>query len=250
MSKKKILRTSREVISELFDCILVINLSHRYDRRREMEHELNKVGLNFADGSAQLLVASQFNEDGGFATIGARGCFDSHLRALKTAVACGAKNVLILEDDCDFSDRINHNLEESLRTLSGKDWSIFYGGHLSQLEPPAVEGGVFPISPDIALVGAHFIGISGKVIPSLVDYLKDMVEREPGSTLGGPMHVDGAYSWFRREHPHLQTWVAEPRLGFQRSSRTDVHDLRFFDRVPVLRQLVQVVRRLKRILKI
>jgi hypothetical protein len=59
------------------------------------------------------------------------------------------------------------------------------------------------------------------------------------------MHVDGAYSWFRANHPHLLTSVANPELGHQRASRTDVHDLRWHDRVPVVRDIVAFLRRFR-----
>ena len=56
------------------------------------------------------------------------------------------------------------------------------------------------------------------------------------------MHVDGAYCWFRHAHPHFRTLLAVPELGYQRSSRTDIHDLRWFDRVPVAREAVAWLR--------
>jgi len=49
------------------------------------------------------------------------------------------------------------------------------------------------------------------------------------------MHVDGAYTWFRRTHPTRRTWVALPELGHQRQSRTDIHPLRWYDRWPLVR---------------
>lgn len=36
------------------------------------------------------------------------------------------------------------------------------------------------------------------------------------------MHVDGAYSWFRKDHPFLRTLLADPELGYQRPSRSDI----------------------------
>jgi glycosyl transferase, family 25 len=60
------------------------------------------------------------------------------------------------------------------------------------------------------------------------------------------MHVDGAYSWFRRQHPEVITLLAMPELGHQRSSRTDIHDLNWYDRSIVLRPLVSVLRRIIR----
>ena len=239
----------KKMLNEFFDCIFVINLASRSDRRSEMEGELNKIGLGLTDGSAEILLASRFTDSAGFDTAGTRGCFDSHLRALKTAYDRNAKGVLIFEDDCDFVHDIKNKLPSVMRHLSITQWSIFYGGHLSEITPDFDSRGISKIAANQSLLGAHFIAFSAAVLPMLIEYLEAMRAREPGSPLGGPMHVDGAYSWFRKEKPDLETWVAEPQLGFQRPSRTDIHHLKFYDRVPGLRQLVAAVRRLKRIFR-
>ena len=57
------------------------------------------------------------------------------------------------------------------------------------------------------------------------------------------MHVDGAYSRFRADNPTMSVFVAIPELGYQRASRTDIHSLKWFDRTPVVRALVQSIRR-------
>ncbi|MBC7483864.1 MAG: LPS biosynthesis glycosyltransferase, partial [Rhizobacter sp.] len=95
----------------------------------------------------------------------------------------------------------------------------------------------------LAVQTTHFIGFQGEAIAAAAAYLAAMLERPPGDPDGGPMHVDGAYSWFRRAHPEFQTVLAVPPLGYQRASRTDIHDLAWFDKLPVVRELVSAVRR-------
>ena len=246
IEKKENRANIQKMITEVFDCILVINLPERHDRRTDMESELRKIGLSFDNNGAEILIASRFIDSAGFDNAGTRGCFDSHLRAMKLAVNRGAKNLLIFEDDCDFRKDIGPLILDCLEFLSTHRWSMFYGGHLSSIELNDVHHGLFLVPPGIGLQGGHFVGIAGSVLPVLIDYLEGMAARPSGSPLGGPMHVDGAYSWFRRAHPHLDTWAAEPQLGFQRPSRTDVHELRFFDRAPGIRQLAGIARRLKR----
>jgi hypothetical protein len=56
--------------------------------------------------------------------------------------------------------------------------------------------------------------------------------------------IDGAFVWFRSAHPDLATVFA--RLGVQRSSRTDVGDQKWFDRVPVLRDGATMLRKVRR----
>jgi hypothetical protein len=75
-----------------------------------------------------------------------------------------------------------------------------------------------------------------------VPYLEAMQARPAGDAAGGPMHVDGAYFWFRRAHPHVRAVLATRVLGYQRPSRTDVHAPRWFDRLPGLHRAVELVR--------
>ena len=234
------------MLNELFDCIFVINLDDRSDRRLEMEGELNRVGLSLLNGSTEILSASRFSEPGDFDSAGARGCFDSHLRALKMALERNSNGVLIFEDDCDFAHDIQEKLQGVVRQLAETEWSMFYGGHLSEVTTSGSIGGIRKIAPEQSLCGAHFIAVSGKVLPILIQYLEAMLAREPGSALGGPMHVDGAYSWFRKDHPAYETWIADPQLGVQRPSRTDIHQLKFYDRIIGFRQSAAAARRLKR----
>lgn len=58
------------------------------------------------------------------------------------------------------------------------------------------------------------------------------------------MHVDDAFCRFRASHPQVVTLAANPPLGYQRRSRTDIHALPFYDRLPVLRTLSTLARRL------
>ena len=79
------------------------------------------------------------------------------------------------------------------------------------------------------------------MLPRLVDFLETVLRRPPGHPDGGPMHVDGAYCTFRNQNPEVITLVAHPNLGWQRRSRGDITP-RWFDRVPVLRTLIDLAR--------
>jgi hypothetical protein len=56
------------------------------------------------------------------------------------------------------------------------------------------------------------------------------------------MHVDGAYSTFRQQNSDLITLIAEPSLGFQRSSPSNIVGYKWFERTPMVQQLVSVGR--------
>jgi glycosyl transferase family 25 len=174
-----------------------------------------------------FFAARSFPDAGTFYSVGARGCYDSHLSVLKEA-AHDKENVLIIEDDCDFEVRAkSYNLPQ--------DWQIFYGGY----------GPVSLIDPEKSdyIVGSHLMGFRSDILPILVSYLDRLLEADdhPG--------IDGAYMWFRREHPEVKVHFAVPSVGNQRQSRTDVGERKFFDRTPGLIQAASMARRLKRWVK-
>jgi hypothetical protein len=59
------------------------------------------------------------------------------------------------------------------------------------------------------------------------------------------MHLDGAYSTLRAQNRGLATYAYFPALGYQRPSRTDVGDQRWFDRVAIISRLVDTARKLR-----
>jgi hypothetical protein len=228
-----------------FDRIYVINLASRSDRRIEMQTQLERVGLSLDRAPVSLFPALRPDSPGDFPSIGARGCFGSHLGALKAAAAEGCERILILEDDLDFSPAGLAAIETALRALQDQPWGMFYGGYRLDRALP-LDAPIQQVAPTDVIGTTHFVGLSAPWIGIAAEYLEAMLGRPAGDPRGGPMHVDGAYSWLRAAHPELRTWVATPQLGDQRPSRTDIHDLRWYDRWPVVRDLAQAARRLRR----
>ncbi len=239
--------TLHSELTQQFDKIYIINLAHRQDRRIEMQAELVKIGLSLEHPQVMLFTAVRPDSAAGWPSIGARGCFMSHLGVLQHAQQHGYGRILILEDDLNFVAQFNvkyHNLMRKINENSIK-WDIFYGGY--ELEQPLLnEGSDFQFALfSLGIRTTHFIGFDQHVIPQLIDYLTTMMARVPGDPQGGPMHVDGAYSWYRKSHPEVVTVLATPSLGYQRSSQTDIHALGWKDRMPIIKQLVGWVRKIK-----
>jgi len=235
---------------DTFDLIVVINLDHRKDRLREIGRQLEAVGLDFTHPQLVRLSASCFETAGEFPSIGARGCYHSHLNALRLAEARGARSVLIVEDDADFVGEIAETLDE----LRGRNWSVFYGGHLERRDdqdgasPRIVDDCHFisSLCPRSAIMGAHFIGFRGRAIPAVIAHLEGIMSRPQGHADGGAMHVDGAYNWARRANPELRNYIAERPIAVQRSSRSDIAALKWWDQLPVSRELAALARGLRR----
>jgi glycosyl transferase, family 25 len=234
-------------LSDIFDCIYVINLPERTDRRDEIAEQLKSIGLAFDGDRVVLFPAIRPDSMGGFPSVGARGCFLSHLGVLKDANERGLGKILIIEDDFNFSN----NFLTSFKYLPGDlikfEWDIFYGGALNILPDNLrlVTGGVRELPSECPVMGTHCIAIDGVTISLIISYFEKMLKRQPGNEEGGPMHVDGAYSWFRRDNQSLKTLVAVPGIGYQRSSATDVHERKWFDTYFFVKAFVKNIRKIK-----
>lgn len=224
----------------------VINLPYRHDRRREFAEQLARIGTGFDNPKVQLFDAIRPDDAAGFPTIGTRGCYLSHLGVLRQTLAEGREQVLICEDDLDFTPDMLARLPALTERLAVGDWSFFYGGYAEAPKGLRLTPGLLQADPAQGIVCAHFYAVRGPAIAALAAYLEIILTRAPGDPAGGPMHVDGAISRFRAEHPDFTTLVTVPEIGVQRSSRTDIHALRWFDRWPLVRDLSGMLRRWRR----
>jgi len=238
-----------QALLDAFDRIVVINLASRKDRLREISEQLGRLGLSFDHSKLFRFDACRFDKPAGFPTTGTRGCFHSHMGVWQEALARGDGSVLLLEDDLDLASDIEARLPPALAQLAASDWSIFYGAVLEWESAQAPTTPIAMAQSDEPILGGHFIAMRGAALAGIGRYLSSIAQRPAGSPEGGPMHVDGAYGWFRKANPHLTTKIAVPDLGFQRSSRTDIHALGIKDRLPIIRQAVEMVRRLRRRLR-
>ena len=223
-----------------FERIYIINLRSRTDRRSQVSRELARVGVPPDGDRVRFFDGICPADAGGFPGIGARGCYLSHLGVLRDARDAGLRDVLILEDDVAFTPALARCGAAMTEALRGGDWDFAYPGHV---EP----AGARMIEPawrdaDGPLMCAHAYAVNGRVLAPLVAYLEACLTRAPGDPRGGPMHVDGALSMFRAAAPGCRTWLAEPTLARQRSSRSDIATGRWFDRTGPLRHLVSGLR--------
>lgn len=207
---------------ENFDQICIINLPQRTDRRREMDEVLKAIGLAHSP-KVTYFSAIRPTDAGSFTSIGARGCYESHKRILRDAVNAD-QSVLILEDDCELIP------DAQSYEIMG-NWDIFYGGY-------------YPANPNDLLnsdiIGSHMMGFSrmgAKLVSTYLEHLEYDGTHPP---------IDAAYIWFRRANKKIPTHFAVPPLAYQRASRSDIANLKWFDRVPVIRQLTNYLRSLRR----
>lgn len=230
-------------LTRYFDKTYIVNLPERTDRLKEIEEQLQKINLSVDHPKIKVFPAVRPSDSGEFESIGSRGCFLSHLGILKDAKDNGFNRVLILEDDVDFSKNASAQLAESLEFLAQTPWDIFYGGH--QLSLPDNASNMIKIAAEMGVVTSHFIAVQSKAIDTFHHELELMLGRKNGDARGGPMHVDGAYSTVRNNYPELITYAANPVIGYQRASKTDIHQNSWFDKLPAIKQAVSFLRKLK-----
>lgn len=236
---------------DTIDRLYVINLKSRPDRRREILSELGRIGLDAGSPIVKMFDAVKPDTAGTFPSIGARGCFLSHLGVLQHARGNGYRAILILEDDATLTPECLTQLASVMGDLGTTEWSIAYLGH--RIAPEQMPG------PDLAwsehwrelpagtgIETTHAMLIHQRATGPIIRYLERMVARPAGHPGGGPMHVDGAYSWFRRDHPDLLTLVTPQQYVVQRASRSDIAPASWKDRMPFLALLRKLRNHLSR----
>ena len=163
---------------------LVINLPERLDRRKEMEKELARVGWQ-----AIFLPAVKPTDAGSFPSIGARGCFLSHLEALERAQRLNVRELFLFEDDLNFDMNFATRWPSIKSELDQKEWSMFYP---APVQPTSI--GLAEAESTTPIPCTHFVLVNGGALPTLVDRLHEILANRP-------MHVDGAYNTIRAEAP-------------------------------------------------
>jgi hypothetical protein len=236
---------------ELFDAIYLINLPERTDRRRELEIELSGVGITAHDRRLVWVRAVRPSDAGEFPSVGARGCFLSHLVCLKSALDSELRRVLIIEDDACFPKNRHADLRIILEKVKRSNWDIWYGGARVQLDVAGRTGGIeiVAIDPKLEIQTTHCVALQGDTIRSVQAFFELILRRPAGHAEAGPMHVDGAYSTWRALNPNAVTLLTVPPVCTQRASRSDIAATHWYDRMPVVKLCAAILRRLRNRLK-
>ncbi|MEE1868604.1 glycosyltransferase family 25 protein [Pseudomonas auratipiscis] len=228
-------------VIDYFDQTRIINIPSRKDRRVETVEEFSRNGFHIDHKKAGFFEAVKPSEEDGFPSIGARGCFMSHLRIIEDAIRLNLNNILILEDDIQFSKHIGQYGKQAIALLEGMEWDIAYFGH--PFEGNANLPGWSVVDRPIHL--SHFYAVNGAFLPQLRDFLLQILERPAGHPDGGPMHYDAALNTLIHQRKDVRAYYFTWNLGYQRPSRTDLHELSVLDRTQLLRPIMFMLRKLK-----
>ena len=231
-------------LTDVFDRTFVLNLPHRKDRRREMGAVLRRAGMDWQPGRVELFEATRVAEAGPFPSVGAHGCFLSHLRMLRRGRELGVSRLLLMEDDLEISPGFGGVVDQFARRLAEDDWGFAILGHDGLIRLPSGEAPRLEVIRN-GVYTNQFYAVHGAILDRLIAYLEAVLTRPAGHPDGGPMHVDGAFTMFRDQNPDVRTLLACPNLGWQRASSSDI-TTNWIDRTPVIRSLGRVARLIKR----
>lgn len=238
---------------DFFEEIYIVNLPHRSDRRKDTELALRRVKI-FVDNKKVLFFPAVKPESAGeFPSIGARGCFMSHLAILKQAKEKGLKNLLVLEDDIEFNDVFLESEASIVDSLQQKDWDFVTFAYNDPKVLTVPEGVSLVNHAELypwhrPATGSHCVAFNGRVLSDLIAYLELLASRPKDFYDGCPMHIDGAYNCFRFRNSAVIRLISIPSIATQRSSRSDIANLSWFDKLPFIRIAANFARRLFRIL--
>jgi hypothetical protein len=229
-------------IVDRFDRSYVINLRDRLDRRENVISDFRKRGIDIPNPKVQFFTADRPNERGDFPTLGARGSFTSHREILRLAVRDSLRNVLVFEDDVLFKSISAAAIDRILDALDRTPWDVVYFGYVMP-DDKALSG---PLTAwKDKTIGGHFYGVNGSFIHKMAVYMTDCEQRPSNHPMGGPTYRDGAYNRIHAVFPGVRVYLAVPNLAEQRSSRTDLHPLKFYDKFVWLRPALEELRILK-----
>ena len=232
-------------LNECFGLIRVINLRERQDRLREITAQLAALEVGFELGKVELYEATRPTDPGGFDSLGARGCYTSHLEILRDARDRGVESVLVMEDDCEILPRNLDWLEALTDELKGSSWGFAYLGHIVPMRSGTQAGWQEYAGP---VQTTHLYAVHRNALHGLVNYLEACLTRPGGDPIGGPMPVDGALTMYRAAHPEIVTLIAQPVVAGQRSSKSDITS-KWWDKVPGVGGALGLARGIKRRLR-
>ncbi len=228
-------------IIEYFAQVQIVNMLSRTDRRQETEAEFARHGFEINSDKVTFFEAVTPDDPKGFPNKGARGCFLSHLTILEHAIETKVPNLLILEDDICFSKHIAEYGTKCIKELQNMEWDLVYFGHTFENLQGEIEW--LPLKEPTQL--SHFYAVNKNAIHRLADCLKQILARPPGHPDGGPMHYDGALNTFIQQNSDLKVFYVSTDLGYQRPSKTDIHESSILDKNPILKPITSLLRSVK-----
>jgi GR25 family glycosyltransferase involved in LPS biosynthesis len=187
------------MINNFFEHIYCINLEKRFDRWEECQKEFEKLSIKNVE---------QFDATDGHSLPnyrirpGEAGIVASNMRLFQDAIQKNYSNILVLEDDVEFSLDTNHLLSQI-----PEDWEILYfGGNHSMGTPQIINDKIAVANKTLA---AHAIAFKKCVFEKLLE-LMNFNEQ-----------IDITYAY----NLHLfKSYVFYPSIAWQKAGYSDINN--------------------------
>jgi GR25 family glycosyltransferase involved in LPS biosynthesis len=198
-------------LKKYFDQVFCINLDKRKDRWTETVRELKKWdlfnGVNRfigIDGSELTYDKTKFRVNSG-----ELGLLKTHIKLLQIAKTKKYKNILILEDDIEFTEEIK-NLEKYMSQVPS-DWDILYfGGNHNIHEGEKINKINDNVIKCSRTYTTHCIVLRNTIYDKCLNLIK-----------GCDKPVDMYYSDLQKE---LNVYSLYPSVALQRVSYSDIQN--------------------------
>lgn len=117
---------------------------------------------------------------------------------------------------------------------------MFFVGHTVQDELPDSPTSLLRFSGPY--IWAHSYAVHRRILPRLIEFLHQTMEREVGHPEGGKLYIDAAYFFFRQANPDVICVVSSPCFSVQKGSRSSLNSGPWFERYAVTRLLANLAR--------
>lgn len=172
----------------------IINLAHRFDRRKAMSEQCIKMKIK----NAEYFDAVHHH-------IGWKGATISHMNVIRKAKELNLPYVIIIEDDCVFSPAFNSNIEIVEASIP-KDWDMFYYGQ-NQIEGKAIKLPNSCIAKCTYSTSAMCYAVSNTMYDKILNEVK----------LDKPHDV-----YYAQMHKSINAYCVLPNLAWQMDSYSDI----------------------------
>ena len=225
---------------DYFDRISIVHLPERTDRLALLTAELSRVGWDIKSPKVSIPHAPKPENAEGFQSRGVYGNFLSHLGIIEQAYADNLDSVLVLEDDAMFSMAFNSRQQTIADQLRSNPWDTVFLGHSIERGLPKSRSGLARVSG--AFLWSHCYGIHRSIMPRMIDYFHQTLEREAHHPDGSRMYIDAAYTEFRRLNPDVICLVSSPCLSAQRGSPSGLGARRWYDENGMMKGAIATAR--------
>ena len=208
ITKKNLEANPSKNILDLIDKIIFINLEDRKDRLSQLQTEIDKIDPE----RSKTIRLEAIKKDNG-----KLGCALSHIKALKNAQENNYKNVLILEDDFEFTkskEMVNYNLSYLFDNFN--DFNIcLLAGNIAKCRKKT---DIIYECHDVQTTSSYIV--QGHFLEKLIETFQTAADKLLHNPPNGTAEID--VEWKKIQGKDSKFYIFRNKLGKQRSGYSDI----------------------------